>query len=380
MEKVYIRKAERYDEGEILDIILPILEQNLGEKITRDAKILVKPNMLSGRKPEKAVTTHPRFVSRAITALKKMGAKAENITLADSSGGPVNPIVLNSNYSSCGFTRVAKEQGVNLYTKQESVTIKTDGKLLKEFEVIKPRRESDVIISLGKFKTHAMTGMTGAVKNIFGTVPGLKKAEFHMRFPEKENFARMMVDLCLAVNPTFTLVDGILGMEGDGPAGGNPRQLGLILGGRDPFAIDLVMAGIMGFDPSELPILSRRIDRGLCPPRADISRIDGDAALRRRIPDFKRPRSYRVDFSDNVPRPLRWATPGVERRLAPRPVINKDKCIGCGQCRGICPRHTITISGGKANINPDNCIKCFCCHEMCPEKAIDIKRSGVFNI
>ena len=252
--------------------------------------------------------------------------------------------------------------------------------MVKEFEVIRPAVESDVIINLAKFKTHVMTGMTGAVKNMFGVVPGLKKAEFHMRFPDKENFANMLVDLCQAVKPTFTIVDGIQAMEGDGPAGGSVRNLGLLLAGSDPYKIDLAMAYIMGFDPENLPVLKAAIDRGLAPTKLEMTDITGDVQRYKRCEGYILPRSYRLDFGDHVPRALRWATPAVEKFLTPKPKINKSKCIGCGKCRSICPQKTIEIKDKKAVINLKNCIKCFCCHEMCPVKAIDIKRSSFFKI
>ena len=246
--------------------------------------------------------------------------------------------------------------------------------------VIGAAEESDLIINLAKFKTHVMTGMTGAVKNMFGVVPGLKKAEFHMRFPDKENFANMLIDLCQAVKPTFTIVDGIQAMEGDGPAGGSVRNLGLLLAGSDPYKIDMAMAYIMGFEAENLPVLKAAMDRGLVPARLEMTDITGDVQRYQRCEGYILPRSYRLDFGDHVPRALRWATPAVEKFLAPKPKINKPRCIGCGKCRSICPQKTIEIKDKKAVINLKNCIKCFCCHEMCPVKAIDIKRSSFFKI
>ena len=381
MSKLIIKRAESYDSQTVYRAVKEImLQQRINELIDETTTVLVKPNMLSRTTPEKAVTTHPVVVESVIMVLKEFGAKRSNITIADSSGGPSNSAILQGNYTACGFSLVAKTQGVNLYTKLVSKTVKTDGKIVKEFELIEPAVDSDIIINLAKFKTHVMTGMSGAVKNLFGTVPGLKKAEFHMRFPDKENFADMIVDLCETVKPDFTIIDAIMGMEGDGPAGGIPRNFGFLMAGKNPYEIDLTISYMMGFNPLALPIISAAINRGLVKDSFSEDMVTGDTILCKPIENFIKPNSYKVDFSDKVPRAIRWATPSVERILAPKPKINKSKCIGCGKCKSICPQHTIEIVNGKATINEKNCIRCFCCHEMCPAKAIDIKRSIFFNI
>lgn len=381
MDKVYLSAVADYDPAQVYNSIKEILlYYKMDRKVDSSTTILLKPNMLSRSAPEKAVTTHPVMVEQLIILLKEMGAKPENITVADSGGGPQNPAIVAASYKACGFADVAARQGVQLYTKPDSVTVKTDGVMVKEFELIAPAVNSDIVINLPKFKTHVMTGMSCRVKNLFGCVPGLKKAEFHMRFPVKENFAEMIVDLAQTVKPTLTIVDGITAMEGDGPGGGMPRQLGLVMAGTDCHRIDLAAAKIIGFNLNNPPILARAIKRGLVEERLTEDMLAGEKQLAQTVPDWVLPASYSVDFSHRVPRALRWATPTVEKLLAPKPKIIKSKCIGCRQCRNICPQHTITIKDKKAVINMNNCIRCFCCHEMCPVKAIDVKRNLFFNI
>jgi len=381
MDKVYLSAVADYDPAQVYNSIKEILlYYKMDRKVGSSTTILLKPNMLSRSAPEKAVTTHPVMVEQLIILLKEMGAKPENITVADSGGGPQNPAIVAASYKACGFADVAARQGVQLYTKPDSVTVKTDGVMVKEFELIAPAVNSDIVINLPKFKTHVMTGMSCRVKNLFGCVPGLKKAEFHMRFPVKENFAEMIVDLAQTVKPTLTIVDGITAMEGDGPGGGVPRQLGLVMAGTDCHRIDLAAAKIIGFNPNNPPILARAIKRGLVEERLTEDMLAGEKQLAQTVPDWVLPASYSVDFSHRVPRALRWATPTVEKLLAPKPKIIKSKCTGCRQCRNICPQHTITIKDKKAVINMNNCIRCFCCHEMCPVKAIDVKRNLFFNI
>ena len=381
MANVYLKQADSYNHETLYPAVKEIMEwSGLSQKINSSTTILLKPNMLSRSNPEKAVTTHPAVLEVVIELLKEMGAKGENITVADSSGGPQNSAIIASNYKGCGFTDVTERQGVNLYTRLESKVVKTDGVIVKEFEILSPVVDCDIVINLPKFKTHVMTGMSGAVKNLFGTVPGLKKAEFHMRFPDKDKFADMIVDLCETVKADFTIVDGIMAMEGDGPAGGVPRQLNMLLAGENPYYIDGVICTVMGFDLAKPPIMASAIKRGLAPVVLTEGVVQGDKHLFKRIADFAMPKSYSIDFSDRVPRAIRWATPTVEKLLAPKPKTNKSACIGCGKCRDICPQNTITVAGGKATINMKNCIRCFCCHEMCPVKAIDVKRNIFFNI
>ncbi len=381
MNEIYLKQTLSYDGSTIYNSLKEILSfYKMEERINSNVKILIKPNMLSASRPDKAVTTHPRVVDGLITILLEMGRQRQNITVADSGGGVANSAAQVAAYRACGFARVAKKHGVNLYTKLESKTVKTDGAIVKEFEIIAPAVESDIIFNLPKFKTHVMTGMSAAVKNMFGIIPGLKKAEMHMRFPQKENFAKMQVDLSLAVKPTLTIIDGVVAMEGDGPGGGNPRELGLLISGENSHYLDMAVAYMMGFDPFALPLLREAKNRNLIPEKLPRQLICGDKQLYNVIDNWAMPRSYRVDFGDRVPRAIRWATPTVEKFLAPKPKIIKNKCIGCGRCAEICPQRTITIQNGKAVINMKNCIKCFCCHEMCPAKAIDVKRNGFFNI
>ena len=194
----------------------------------------------------------------------------------------------------------------------------------------------------------------------------------------------MLVDLCETVRPQLIIADGVLAMEGDGPAGGTPRALGLVLGGEDAYAVDLDCVPPDGDCPRcAVPYLAAAHARGLCEAAAGRS-----AAARRHagcaapVADYTTARGLCQTSALPTRRPgrMRWAVPGVEKWLAPRPKIHRSKCIGCGKCAEICPGHTITVENGKAHIVPRACIRCFCCHEMCPAKAIDVKRAGIFNL
>ena len=255
--------------------------------------------------------------------------------------------------------------------------------------MIQPVLEADFIIDLPKLKTHVMTGYTGAVKNLFGCIPGLQKAEWHTRFSDRERFGSMLIDLLQTVQPDMAVMDAVVGMQGDGPAGGEPREVGLILGSEDLLNLDLAACRMIGMPPMRVPYLEAAHRRGLCAECFDLRDLAGDTAAFAPIQGYKLPSSYQndqlgsTDFADY----RSWLRPLVqaaEKMAAPRPVVKTAKCIGCGKCAEICPRHTIRLSGQgnhrKAKIQPRGCIRCFCCHEMCPVKAIDVRKFSLFRL
>lgn len=357
------------------------------KNINSETKILLKPNLLAKHPPEHAVTTHPEVLRGVIRACVKRGAKLENIIVADSAGGIYNPSQMKSLYLGCGLTRIGKEEGVQLYTDCESQLYKVEkGKVVTEFEILKPVLEADFIINLPKLKSHVMTGMTAACKNMFGIIPGLKKSEWHMRFPDKERFGDMLIDLLETITPDLAILDGILAMEGDGPAGGEPRQVGVLMASEDMVNLDLALAEMMGLEPMRVPYLRAAHLRGLGDERFNPKYIVGDKDAFAPIIDWKLPESYQgghdgqIDFADHVPSIFRPFVKKFEEVVAPRPVIDKKRCIGCGKCAEICSQDTIDISNKKATIKKKKCIRCFCCHEMCPVKAIEVKKFKGFKL
>ena len=379
---VLLYRVQSYDQALVDQSVETIFEQiGAVQDLTPESRVLLKPNLLAKHPPEAAVTTHPAVVRAVIRALKKRGV--EHIVLADSCGGLYNPALMKSLYKVSGLWQVCQEEGVECYTECKYDTkAAPEGRAVKEFTLIRPVLESDFIIDLAKFKTHVMTGCTAATKNLFGCIPGLQKAEWHMRFPAKEQFGDMLIDLLGVVKPRIALVDGILGLEGDGPAGGTPRQLGLLLAGEDPLTVDLAVCGLMGLDPMRVPYLAAAQKRGLCGEKLDKALVKGEPEAFEPIPDFALPESYQggdTDFARHVPGILQKPVQALERVLAPHPVVISSRCIGCGKCAEICPQHTIRLDK-KAKILPQNCIRCFCCHEMCPVKAIQVKKFSLFKL
>ena len=343
-------------------------------------KVLLKPNLLTGAAPGRAVTTHPAVLKAVIRAVKRRGVAAADITVADSPGGAHTPARLKAAYKVSGLAAVCGAEGVCLYTGAQSGPAARPAGAAREFTLLAPVLAADVIVNLPKLKTHMMTGLSAATKNLFGCVPGLQKAEWHMRCPQKEQFGDMLIDLLLTVKPAFSVLDGVLAHEGDGPSGGSPRPVGLLAAAEDALQMDLALCRMLGLEAARVPYLAAAMGRGLCADAFDGEKAAGEAELWRPLPGFLLPGSWRrVDFADSTPRPVRWAVPAVERLVAPRPVIAAAKCIGCGRCAEICPRHTIRLAKGKARIRPAECIRCFCCHEVCPVQAIDTKRFFLFK-
>lgn len=387
-KKVVIRKVDSYTPALVESTVESLFaELPCVKKITPETKILLKPNLLAKHPPEHAVTTHPEVLRAVIRSCVKRGAKVENIVVADSAGGLYNPGQMRSLYQGCGLTRIGQEEGVELYTACESLVHAFDtGKVVTEFEILKPVLEADFIINLPKLKSHVMTGMTAACKNMFGVIPGLKKSEWHMRFPDKERFGNMIIDLLGTITPDMAILDGILAMEGDGPAGGEPRSVGVLMASEDMVNMDLAIAEMMGLDPMRVPYLQAAYLRGLGNEKFDANDMVGDRDAFTQIIDWKLPESYQgskdgqIDFADHIPKIFRPVARQLEEMVAPRPVINKKLCIGCGKCAEICSQDTIIIKNKKGTIYKKDCIRCFCCHEMCPVKAIDVKKFKLFGL
>lgn len=380
--QVYFAKTSSYDTDLVCEKIEEIFAQ-FQIPWAEKKKILLKPNLLSKSAPEKAITTHPEVVRGVIRAIRKRGV--EEIILADSAGGLYNPKQTAALYQGCGMTKIAKEENITLYLDCKSTTVPTQGKVVSEFNFLQPALEADFIINLPKFKTHVMTGMTAGCKNMFGCIPGLEKSQWHTRFPERDPFGDMLIDLYEVLPPQFTLLDGILAMEGDGPGSGVPRELGILMASEDTLQLDVAVAEMMGYSASTIPYLKAAIQRGLCPQQFDIQLAKGDTELFAPIPNWRLPQSYQggvsadTTFSQFMPAPLRPLGRAVEKALAPRPVVITEKCIGCEKCSEICSKDAIKFHNKKAKIQKKDCILCFCCHEVCPVKAIDVKQSNLFH-
>ncbi len=371
MSIVSIRKVADYDQQRVAQAIeAHFAALGIENDVRPGMKVLLKPNLLTGRKPEQAVTTHPIVIRAVAEWFRARGVT--DIVLADSPGGPYKVSMLNAIYKACGLNELTDV--VTLNQDVSSMEVKAaPGSSYLSFQIIQPVVDADLIVNLAKMKTHGMTTVSLGVKNLFGSIPGLLKPQKHFENPSYEGFGKMLVALALTVNPSVTVIDGILAMEGNGPSGGAVREAGLLMASRDVFAQDYVACGLMGVDPQRAIMVKAALDRGLI----DVAGIElvGDP-VSPCVPPFALPESTRrVDFVSRAPKflqgPLgRW----MDAHVKPVPVVQLSGCVGCGKCAESCPQRIIKIVDLKAVIDTRKCISCFCCQEMCPAKVIEVER------
>ena len=376
---VFISECADYDVGYLENIIQRAFSEiQISEDDIKGKKILLKPNLVLAKKPDFAATTHPAFIRACANVLIQMGALS--LVIADSPGGPFNEGNLSSVYRICEINSLSDIKKLKINNDFSYVPAKTNGERLKKFHIIKAFDDADVIVDLCKLKTHNLTGMSCAVKNLFGLIPGVEKFEMHSTFPKIEDFSEMLVDLALFVlkNKKFiALCDGILSMEGNGPSHGIPRKAGLVLVSASPFAMDIAARRIIGVDP--VLHVDAAAKRGLVPESADDINFVGGIACP--ALDFKKPDNSAGKFLKKLPDMFggRFAS-----FFESRPEIIKKKCVGCGVCVFSCPRHTIKLiikhKKRKASISYNSCIHCYCCQELCPSGAVGTHRNFLIKL
>lgn len=324
-------------------------------------RVLLKVNLLLALKPERAATTHPSVVRAAARLCLNGGAAS--VTIADSPGGPFNHASLEAVYRATGMADVAEETGAKLNFNTGS--IQRGGMTMTAY-----LDDADIVIDMAKLKTHSYARMTAAVKNLYGCIPGLNKAAGHAKITERNKFAAFICDICDSVRPDFTLVDGIVGMEGKGPSGGTPKFAGVIVGSDNPHCADLACAEIIEMNTQRIPILKESIVRGYAPETVNGLAITGAALQNLQTRFVPPPYMEKSGVLAVLPGPMKKV---LNRFVEPYPIIS-DRCVGCGRCAESCPQHTIKVENGRAHINYKKCMKCYCCQEMCIPKAIDLKR------
>ena len=246
---------------------------------------------------------------------------------------------------------------------------------MKEIHISRIALEADVIISVPKFKTHNLVNFTGAVKNMFGVIPGFNKGRYHMLFPPAREFSKALLEIYKIVKPKFTIMDAIMGMEGHGPQGGRPKFIGALIGGDDCVAVDAYCERLIGYDYGDVYVSYYGDKYNLGNGKLENIEVFGDE-----IKPFKKGEFELVKNLDGIlrriPRFAYWIARLVAKHIRIEPKIYEDKCIGCEICVNNCPVNTINMNKNKkASINYEKCIMCFCCLELCEHKAIGIRRS-----
>ncbi|MDO4553213.1 MAG: DUF362 domain-containing protein [Bacillota bacterium] len=340
-----------------------------------EEKILLKPNLLRSASPERAVTTHPAVFSAVARILREAGCRDLRWGDSPGIGDP------EKTASACGIAAAASRHQIPAADFRTSVpTSFPQGRQLKLFELCRGALEADAIISLSKMKTHQLTIITGAMKNSFGCIEGLHKGVQHTQFPDIREFSEMLADLNLFLGPRLHIMDGIVAMEGNGPASGTPVHMGVLLLSSDPVALDAVFCRLVDLSPEQvLPIVVGE-ERGLgrrCEEDVQVLLPDGGSWERFRNPEFDVERKKTILRGGG-----KWEALALLKNLAvKRPHITQEKCVRCGVCVNACPLEPKALTfpdqaHKKAPVyDHRRCIRCFCCQEMCPARAIDARMS-----
>ncbi len=379
--KVYIVPCKDYDEIEHKLTTLMDLMGGMGRFAKNGEKVVLKVNLLREARPEEAVSTHPALVAAVGRLVREEGAQP---VLADSPGGGFRYTAktLDKIYRTTGMHEAAEQAGIQLNWDTTARPVShPDGVLTKHFDIITPILEAGAVFNLCKMKTHLFTGMTGAVKNIFGVIPGLSKPGYHAKLQDVHRFAGMLLDLAQYVAPRLTIMDAVLAMEGDGPGSGDPRQVGLLIGSENPLALDAVASEIMGIERTQNPVIMEAERRALKPNRLEDIEVIGANLADVKVLDFKRPQTSAGRFGfERLPWYQRMLEPFFKDAFTLRPRVIWHRCIACGTCIEGCPMEAVSFVKERAFINDDKCIRCYCCHEMCPEEAIGLSSSWLYRL
>ncbi|MBM3713600.1 MAG: DUF362 domain-containing protein [Actinobacteria bacterium] len=386
INKVAVVRCDSYNKQELIQKIESCVSLIGGFKkyIRPGQRILLKPNLLSASRPELAVTTHPVFIESIIDIIKKNVFSDVEIIIADSPGAATPHTIdnLRKVYKECGIEYISKIKGVKLSMESEFSLISfKEGKVLKHLEIIKPAVDADVIINLPKFKTHSLTRITGAVKNMYGTVHGRTKTLLHTKFIEIDKFCDMLLDIYLYRPPELNIMDGIIGLEGEGPgASGKPRSIGMIFAGTNGIAVDCLISEIMGFKSEDVPIIKCAGSRGL--EGSDIGKIEiiGAGIKDLLIKNFKLPKNTPVDRITKNRFVKAYMLPFIRNHLYASPYKNNEKCTLCEICVNTCPEKAVILKNQDLIFDYKKCIRCYCCSEMCPCGAVDLKYSFLGNL
>ena len=368
--RVSLKRCSDYDR----DRVMRCLEESIDELggISQFAEpghhILLKPNLLAPSSKESCVCTHPLVVDSVISILKAHGCR---VTVGDSPGFGSAALAARS----CGIAEICERQGVPLVTLADPVTHEGQSTLRnKSIPIARLVYEVDGVINMPKLKTHGLTALSAAVKNLYGCIPGLDKSRLHFRFQQIPSFSAFLVDVALAVGSKLSVADGILAMQGKGPRHGSPYRLGALATSPDPFAADLLLSHLVGLDPLSAPVLKAACEMLDVPCNVDDLIISGDSPDDLRVKDFEHTTTYTTSAA-HLPQPIARL---AETLLVADPVIDADRCTSCGICQKSCPADAISISGA-ASVDMGKCIRCYCCSELCPSDAVGLRRNWLVD-
>ncbi len=370
MSTVVLKRCEQYDQ----DLLRKALDEGMEllggwERFVKSGqKVLLKVNMIGPVSPDRAATTHPEFVRAVVRAVKAQGAEA---WVGDSAGGAIAGISPTAKaLEVCGYAQVCREEGARLinFDSEGAVPVPSKtGRFFKEFYIAKAIVDADVVINLPKFKCHSAQLYTGAVKNLFGSLPGLSKATYHKTAPNHDDFGELIADIHRACGVDLNLMDAVVGHEGNGPTAGSPHPVGALLMATDPVALDAVGCRMMGIEASQVPTVRQAEIMGLGTLKLSEIELEGDYQEIPRIANWKLPSGIGMKGPS-------WMLKAVIGFFKTQPLVDRQKCRDCNMCVDSCPVNAIDRTNKK--INYETCIECLCCHELCQFHAVKLHRAN----
>ena len=344
-------KKSTYQTIDLDSLLTPL--GRLNKYIKKGQRILLKVNLLNASVPSKAVVTNPLLVKKTAEAVLKTGGIPY---IGDSPSGQFTKRRLKKVYEKGGLTEISRELGIELNYDLASKKVPIPyGKRLKKTPICNFILKADKIIALPKIKTHSYMIMTLATKIMYGAIPGLIKAKYHSLYIKRASFSDMLLDILSVVKPDLIIMDGITGMQGQGPASGIPVNLGVLLAAENPISMDIAVCRMLNIEPVGIPVLKQAKVRGLWPKEIKYPQLTPDD----------------VKYTEFIlPSTAEYLLTG-KKTPQQSPIIT-TKCNSCGLCKEICPKNAIAIATKGAKINYSKCIKCYCCHEVCPENAIEL--------
>ncbi|MCF8035435.1 MAG: DUF362 domain-containing protein [Desulfobacteraceae bacterium] len=356
MSKVMIQPADYGNVDQAVQRAFELFSVDLAGK-----KVLIKPNVLRSSKADEGIVTHPAVLSAVVRQVESQNPAS--IVVGD------NPGLHNYGDNQACFEETGLMAAAGGYYENigdDPVQKSFNPDFLPTVGVSRAVLEADVVISLPKFKTHGLTVVTGAVKNSYGILPGAIKARIHKAAGSPERFHEAVVDVFALRVPDLFIVDAVVGMEGNGPASPELRDIGCIIAGDNAVAVDSVIAQMMGLEPARLRFLQYAREKGLGDFDPETIEVSGKLET---IPDFKVPPLGGEALLHNES-----IQDLITRRIEVRPRPDPELCTGCGTCVEQCPVSALSMDDADnlPVVDDETCIACFCCQEMCPEKAIQL--------
>ena len=356
MSKVMINPATYKNVYESIDRAFSLFPLQLQGK-----KILIKPNVLRASEAKEGVVTNPAVLRAVVEKVETMAPAS--IVVGDNPG-LFNYGANEESFEKTGLMEAAKGYYQNIGN--DSLKVPFNPEFMPAVSISRIVTEADIIISLPKFKTHGLTVMTGAIKNSYGFLPGAQKAKLHRAAGSPERFHEVIVEVFRLRVPDLFIVDAVVGMEGNGPASPDLRDIGMILASDNAVALDAVIATMMGCEPGRLRFLRKAKEMGLGDYDLTTIEVIGELKL---LPDFKLPPLGGEAILRNTA-----VQDLLHSRTIMKPQADPELCTGCGTCVEQCPVSALSMSSNTVpQADTDLCISCFCCQEICPEKAIALR-------